>query len=290
MHPARAILVAQPDRPQSRLSFMFMKQAVAKLAVLASVPNLALEEIYEAVERADLVVVDATESSPTALYVLGYAHAKNKPVLVLYESTEQVPFDVTDVRSLSYSPDNLGDAFVDAFRLMVQEALSSPAQFQGKLKTAPRGTSVFISYNHKDAQFLERIRVHMRPLEKAQRIELWDDTKIMAGQQWKPEINAALNRAKAAVLLISADFIASDFIVDNELPTLLKKAQSEGTLIIPVILKTSRFLRDARLNTFQAINDPLKPLAELSEIEQEKIYDKICLRIESWLPVAIATP
>jgi hypothetical protein len=278
----KRILVVQPGRAQDRLSFMFMEQATARVAEVRSVSNLefALEEIYEQVVTADLIVVDVTESSPAAMYVLGYAHATNKPVLILYESSGRVPFDLTGVPAVRYSVETQ-DAFIEAFLAKTQEALSRPSRFQGRLRSTPPGTSVFISYSRKDAEFLERLRVHMRPLEKAQRIELWDDTKIKAGQQWRAEIDMALKRAKAAVLLISADFLASDFAADNEVPLLLEKVESEGTLIIPVILKACRFPRDARLSKFQAINDPSKPLAELPVIEQERIYDRICQLVES---------
>jgi hypothetical protein len=278
----KKLLVVQPDRAQYRLSFMFMEQATANVAEMRYVSNLdvALEEIYEEVRTANLIVVDVTESSPAAMYVLGYAHATNKPVLLVYESAARVPFDVTGVPALRYSMETQ-EAFIEAFLAKAQEALSNPSRFQGKLRSIPPGTSVFISYSRKDAEFLKRLQVHMRPLEKAQRIELWDDTKIKAGQMWRAEIDMALKRAKAAVLLISADFLASDFAADNEVPLLLKKAESEGTHIIPVILKACRFARDAGLNKFQAINDPSRPLAELPVIEQEKIYDRICQLVES---------
>jgi len=82
--------------------------------------------------------------------------------------------------------------------------------------------SVFISYNHKDKDSLERVQVHLRPLVKQNKIDLWDDTRIKAGEKWKEGIEKALRNAKIAILLLSADFLASDFIVDNELPPLLK--------------------------------------------------------------------
>jgi len=283
----KKILVVQPDRARYRLSSMFMEQAAAPVAETKFFSSLVfgLEEIYEEVGAADLIVVNVAGSSPAAMYVLGYAHARQKPVLILYESAERVPFDVTGVAALHYSPETQ-EAFIEAFRVKTQEALRNPAGFQGRLVPPLPGTSVFISYNHNDAKFMERLRVHMRPLERAQRVELWDDTKIMAGQQWRAEIDKALTRAKAAVLLISADFLASDFVADNELPLLLEKAESEGTLIIPVILSACRFPRDARLSKFAAINGPSTPLAELPVVEQEKIYDRICQRIESFGPPA----
>lgn len=290
MTATRRILVAQPDRAQSRLLFLILRRAAGNLAVVKSVSAVAgseLEETYQEAEAADLLVVDVTESNPAAMYVLGYAHAKDKPVLILYENADP-PFDVTGVRSLRYNPDEQ-DAFSAVFRATVQQALSDPSRFVGRPRTGPPGTTVFISYNHRDKAFLERLQVHMRPIEKAQQIELWDDTRIRAGQPWKVEVDKALKRAKAAVLLISADFLGSDFITNNELPPLLEKAKSDGTRILPVVLKTCRFLRDPRLNIFQAVNDPARPLAELTEIEQEKIYDKICQEIESFGP-APASP
>jgi TIR domain len=55
-------------------------------------------------------------------------------------------------------------------------------------------------------------------LEKKGLIDPWVDTRISAGEKWKEEIRKALAQARAGVLLISADFVASNFIIDNELP------------------------------------------------------------------------
>jgi hypothetical protein len=70
----------------------------------------------------------------------------------------------------------------------------------------------------------------MRPFEKKGVIDLWVDTKINVGEKWKEKIQQALDRAAIAILLISADFLASDFIIDNELPPLLKAAEEKGNL------------------------------------------------------------
>ncbi|MBK9045931.1 MAG: toll/interleukin-1 receptor domain-containing protein [Bacteroidetes bacterium] len=84
----------------------------------------------------------------------------------------------------------------------------------------------------------------------------------------------AIKESSVAVLLVSADFLASDFISTNELPPLLKSAEKKGTTIIPVIIKPCRFLREPSISQFQAINDPMNPLCKLFEHEQESIYEK----------------
>ncbi|MCP4594940.1 MAG: toll/interleukin-1 receptor domain-containing protein [Neptuniibacter sp.] len=148
------------------------------------------------------------------------------------------------------------------------------------VRSQSKRKKVFISYSHQDKKYLERLLVHLKPLEKKELIDAWVDTQLMAGDRWKKEIEKALTSAKAAVLLVSADFLASDFIVDNELPPLLQKANSEGATIIPVILKPCRFTRDVNLNEFQAINSPDEPVGLLDEVEREMVFDAVSQRIE----------
>lgn len=145
-------------------------------------------------------------------------------------------------------------------------------------------TNIFISYSHKDKQYMDRLSIHLKPLEKKGLLDVWVDTKILAGAKWKEEIRNALSRTQAAILLVSADFLASDFIVDNELPPLLEKAKEDGSTIIPVILKPCRFVREKTLSQFQAINSPAEPVSGMDEHGKELIYDAITQRIEDLLP------
>lgn len=144
-------------------------------------------------------------------------------------------------------------------------------------------SEVFISYSHKDKEWLDRLRVHLRPLEREHSINIWDDTKINPGSNWREEIRNALSNVKIAILLVSADFLASDFIANNELPSLLEAAEQKGAIIISIIISPSRFTHIEKLSQFQAINDPAKPLIELSKVEQESILVKVSERIEEIL-------
>lgn len=140
--------------------------------------------------------------------------------------------------------------------------------------------SIFICYSHADSKYLERLKVHIKPLEKKGLVDLWDDNKIKAGDKWKKEISYALNSASIAILIMSADFLASDFIIDNELPPLLEKASLNGTQILPIILKKCRFEREKKLSQFQALNNPKTPILSMTEHEQEVLWDKLSERIE----------
>ena len=145
-------------------------------------------------------------------------------------------------------------------------------------------TNIFISYSHRDADWLRRLQVFLRPLEREGLIERWDDTRLRTGQRWEDEIEKALASAKVAILLISADFLASDFITNNELPPLLAAAQSKGLVVMPVLLKPCRFSRTPSLSVFQAVNPGLKPLVDMTEGEQDALWDRLTREIEELLP------
>lgn len=138
---------------------------------------------------------------------------------------------------------------------------------------------VFVSYSHADAKRLKRLQVHLKPLEQAGLIEWWDDTKILPGMVWRDEIEKALAAAAIGVLLVSADFMASDFIVKNELPPLLAAAQDRGLTILSLIVGPSQFEHTPELSRFQAVNPPSQPLTGLSKAKQEKILVALANRI-----------
>jgi hypothetical protein len=154
-----------------------------------------------------------------------------------------------------------------------QVRLASLAREVGKLPQLTR-PKVFISYSHKDRRWLDRLLVHLKPIEREGRFDLWDDTKIAAGQRWKDELRDALETAKVIVLLVSADYLASDFIIEEELPALLDRTSASGTTIIPVILSPSLF-NHTNLGMFQAINSPEHPVCNMSPIEQETMFVRV---------------
>lgn len=143
---------------------------------------------------------------------------------------------------------------------------------------------IFLSYSHSDGNWLKRVLTHLRALKhEGFEMDMWDDTQIKAGRKWEREIENAISEAKIAVLLISADFLASDFITQNELPPLLEAAEKDGAIIIPLILKPSRFTKNKNLSQFQAVNEPNNSLINLSEGEQEEILVKLTETIEEHL-------
>lgn len=128
------------------------------------------------------------------------------------------------------------------------------------------------------------LKVHLKPLEQDQLIELWDDTKIKAGSNWSQETEEALATAKIAILLVSARFLASDFIRTKELPHLLTAAKAKGTLILQIIVSPCLFTHAKELQEFQTVNPPEKPLSNMKKTDQEAIFVQVAKRISEALP------
>lgn len=152
-----------------------------------------------------------------------------------------------------------------------QELGTLPIVAHQNFKTNPEQVrnKVFVSYSHFDKDFLVDIKRHFKPF--LNQIDFWDDSKIEPGQKWKEEIKNAIAETKVAILLVSTDFLGSEFIATNELPPLLKAAQENGAVILIVILKPCLFEEFSELNQYQAINPPSKPVIKMDYTEKEDL-------------------
>src|SRR5687768_5623508 len=82
---------------------------------------------------------------------------------------------------------------------------------------------VFLSYAHEDEPLRARLELVLNPLVRNGRLDLWADHRIGVSRVWRDEIERHLERAEVAVLLVSADFLASDYIAEVELPRLVER-------------------------------------------------------------------
>jgi hypothetical protein len=118
--------------------------------------------------------------------------------------------------------------------------------------------NIFISYCREDSKWLEKFREMLAPMVRQEELEIWDDSKIMPGTRWDEEIKKAIAGSRVALLLVSARFLDSDFIIKIELP-LLSEAQADGLTILWVAVSRCMY-QYTGLTNYQALNDPAKPL------------------------------
>lgn len=100
-----------------------------------------------------------------------------------------------------------------------------------------RTIEVFVSYAHEDEEQWNELSKHLTLLQRRNVISLWYDRQIGAGKEWKKEIDARLSTAPIILLLVSADFLASDFCYDIEMKKAMERHEAGEARVIPVILR-----------------------------------------------------
>jgi hypothetical protein len=177
------------------------------------------------------------------------------------------------------------------------------AQFFDLSSIFDRERSFFVCYAHEDnassdprQRWLDRLLQFLRPLVRQEGLKTWSDKEIKIGDDWQGRIAEQLEVAIASVLLVSPAFLASDYIVNSELPVLLKHAADRGKPILPIIIspclyETARFKfpdpesgpEEVLLSTIQSANPPSRTLVEMSEGEQNRVFQMVALRLTDLL-------
>jgi len=137
--------------------------------------------------------------------------------------------------------------------------------------------SIFISYSHEDDRLKERVVKHLSILPS--RLDLWEDSRIKPGENWYERIQRELRSANAAVLLVSADFLTSNFILKEEVPQLLERREREGLYVTPLIARPCAWQEVTWLRGMQLEPKDGKPLSACKVHQVEKILAMLAVKI-----------
>jgi len=140
---------------------------------------------------------------------------------------------------------------------------------------------VFVSYSHRDREAFEELWGFLAPLHREGLLEAWSDERIETGFRWRTEIDAALESATAAVLLVTQRFVASDFIAKHELPRLLARAREGKVTVLPVFHSPAdvSFGDYAEIPELQGFGTPDRPLGGRPGSEREAVYVELAQRL-----------
>jgi len=120
----------------------------------------------------------------------------------------------------------------------------------------------FISYSHHDVAALERLHVHLAALRRDDRIQTWFDRDILAGDQIDIEISRELENADIFLLLISPDFIASDYCMEREMLRALERHDAGEARVVPIIVESCDWASVQSLRRLKALPKDGKPISE----------------------------
>ncbi len=151
----------------------------------------------------------------------------------------------------------------------------APARGTGRIR-------LFISYSHRDEPFREEMEKRLKGLQRYEPIYVWTDRGIGPGEEWREKIAEHLNAAHVILLLVSADFLDSDFCYDEEMLRALKRHEAGTAVVLPIILR--------------ACNWPRAPFAKLQVLPRDgravslwKDADSAWLEVEKGVEAVISS-
>ena len=144
-------------------------------------------------------------------------------------------------------------------------------------------SKIFISYSHSDKSWKNRLETQLAVLELEGYFTVWDDQKIKLGKDWLPEIERELNQAQVAIMLVSADFLVSNFIRTKEIPVFLRRRKREGMLLAPLLIKPCAWHEVPWLEEIKGGSEDNVALSGLSEHDQDQTLADLAREIKAIL-------
>jgi hypothetical protein len=126
---------------------------------------------------------------------------------------------------------------------------------------------VFYSYSHDDAELRDRLATHLAPLKHRKQIAEWHDREIAPGADWNAEISAQLESADLIVLLLSADFLASDYCFGVEVNRALARLKAGEVRVAPIIVKPC-YWEESVFSELQILPRDAKPVSSYASPDE----------------------
>lgn len=209
----------------------------------------------------------ATEEAQKTIVVLSQdylnaAYTQSEWAAAFLQDPLSLKRKLVPIRVKECKPDGILKAivYVDLVRLSEQEAVEtvlSAFQDRAKPPQKPRFPSananseliqppfpggveeipVFFSYAHEDESLRDELAKHLSLLRRQGMISEWHDQKILPGEQWENEVSRNLDEARIILLLISADFLASDYCFGKEMMRAMERHEEGSAIVIPIIVR-----------------------------------------------------
>lgn len=152
---------------------------------------------------------------------------------------------------------------------------------------------LFISYAHEDGDLRKLIGNHLKvlELERKARLEVWSDKELEIGSDWKAMLEQKLEETSIAILILSSNFVNSEFIMNEELPWLTRRCESENLKVYPILARSFAYDLVPSLVRWQVKTFSGRSLAELLDHEKDAMLSAMVHEIEEAItPQAVVWP
>jgi hypothetical protein len=147
-------------------------------------------------------------------------------------------------------------------------------------KTSGKKLKVFYSYAHTDKAYLLDLQKHLKVLENTGKIETWHDGQILPGAEWDDEILEELNEADIILFLVSADFLASDYIWRKEITQAMERRSQGKVVVVPIIIKPCLW-KQTDFAKLQAL--PMDPQGRMTPVSKWEDRDEAMAEVAEGL-------
>jgi SOS-response transcriptional repressor LexA len=181
--------------------------------------------------------------------------------VLLYQALRELPRQAKQQRIGSGLEDKRRAADqADLYEAEIGSRLRNGHEARKRQPDAVAGLRVFVSYSHKDERHRERLDISLAQLRRNDLISTWHDRKILPGEEWDREIDESLDNADLVLLLVSPDFLASDYAYSREMVRALERHQSQSAMVVPIILRPSDW-PNSPLSSLQALPSKGRPVS-----------------------------
>ena len=151
------------------------------------------------------------------------------------------------------------------------------------LRSQAGGLNVFVSYAHEDRAFKDTLLKHLKGLTRRGLVAPWADHAIDGGEDWHAAIVRAMDACEMGLLLVSPDFINSDFIHSKELSRLLLRRENEGIRVVPIIVRPCHWQSET-IGKLQALPEDGKAILTLDRQPggSDEAWADIAAKVEVW--------
>lgn len=202
-----------------------------------------------------------------------FAELFGVPLFVYGPNAAPAAMQALEIDLLNY----LNSALSGLYHTPIRHEESTP------MPSATNRTKVFISYAHKDEQWRETMRKALKSLERKGQLDVWDDRRLRVGDAWRKEIETALAECSIAILLVTLDFLNSDFINDVELAQIFERHEKEGLWIYPILIGPCDWEGEDQLKAKQMKLCNGQPFKKASEADQEEAFAEVAKEIRERL-------
>ncbi|MBL9004038.1 MAG: toll/interleukin-1 receptor domain-containing protein [Myxococcales bacterium] len=148
---------------------------------------------------------------------------------------------------------------------------------------------ILCARSDRDIRHLERLRAHLRHFERTGEVSLFEEFQIEPGSVVSDSIAQAISRVSVAVLLITADFLAHDTLMTEQLPRLLERYQRSELRLLPVLVSACGY-QLTPLGSIQPINPGRRSLTEMNVHERERLFERLAKAIIGREPLSLNDP